>query len=71
MHTAEAARRKGAGSAILEHIISVARSRGISRLSLETGSWDYSGLRLPCIAGMASSSARHSQAMCPIRTAFS
>jgi putative acetyltransferase len=41
MHTAEAARRKGAGSAILEHIISVARSRGISRLSLETGSWDY------------------------------
>ena len=41
MHTAEAARRRGAGSAMLGHIISVARSRGISRLSLETGSWDY------------------------------
>jgi putative acetyltransferase len=41
MHTVEAARRKGEGNAMLEHIISVARSRGISRLSLETGSWDY------------------------------
>jgi putative acetyltransferase len=41
MHTALAARRKGVGSAMLQHIISVARSRGISRLSLETGSWDY------------------------------
>jgi putative acetyltransferase len=26
---------------MLWHIISFARSRGISRLSLETGSWDY------------------------------
>jgi putative acetyltransferase len=41
MHTAEAARRKGAGGAMLEHIISAVRSRGMSRLSLETGSWDY------------------------------
>ena len=41
MHTAQATRRKGVGSAMLGHIISVARSRGISRLSLETGSWDY------------------------------
>jgi putative acetyltransferase len=41
MHTALAARRKGVGSAMLRHIISFARSRGISRLSLETGSWDY------------------------------
>jgi putative acetyltransferase len=41
MHTVQAARRKGAGSVMLGHIISVARSRGISRLSLETGSWDY------------------------------
>ena len=29
--------RKGAAAAILEHIIAVARSRGLSRLSLETG----------------------------------
>ena len=41
MHTALAARRKGVGSAMLQHIIAFARSRGISRLSLETGSWDY------------------------------
>lgn len=41
MHTALAARRKGVGSAMLRHIISFAGSRGISRLSLETGSWDY------------------------------
>ena len=41
MHTAPAASRKGVGSAILQHIIAFARSRGISRLSLETGSWEY------------------------------
>jgi putative acetyltransferase len=41
MHTARMARRRGVGSAMLQHIISFARSRGISRLSLETGSWDY------------------------------
>lgn len=29
--------RKGAGAALLEHIIGVARKRGIARLSLETG----------------------------------
>jgi putative acetyltransferase len=41
MRTVQAAQRKGIGSAMLRHIISFARSRGISRLSLETGSWDY------------------------------
>jgi putative acetyltransferase len=41
MHAAQAVRRKGVGSAMLGHIISVARSRGISRLSLETGSEAY------------------------------
>ena len=41
MHTAQAVRRKGVGSAMLAHIIATARSRGMSRLSLETGSWDY------------------------------
>jgi putative acetyltransferase len=41
MHTALSARRKGIGTAMLQHIIAFARSRGISRLSLETGSWDY------------------------------
>jgi putative acetyltransferase len=41
MHTAQGVRRKGVGSAILGHIISVARSRGFSRLSLETGAEAY------------------------------
>jgi putative acetyltransferase len=41
MHTAQFARRSGVGSAMLKHIISAARASGISRLSLETGSWDY------------------------------
>jgi putative acetyltransferase len=41
MHTAQAVRKKGVGSAMLRHIISVARSRGMSRLSLETGSEAY------------------------------
>jgi putative acetyltransferase len=41
MHTAEAARGRGTGSAMLRHIMDVARARGMSRLSLETGSWPY------------------------------
>jgi putative acetyltransferase len=38
MRTPGALRRRGAGRAILAHIIEVARSRGYRRLSLETGS---------------------------------
>jgi putative acetyltransferase len=38
MRTPAALRRKGAGRAILAHIIEVARSRSYERLSLETGS---------------------------------
>lgn len=38
MHTAEAARRRGVGSAMLRHVVAVARARGMTRLSLETGS---------------------------------
>jgi putative acetyltransferase len=41
MHTAQSVRRRGTGSAMLRHIISSARESGMSRLSLETGSWDY------------------------------
>ena len=41
MHTAQVARRKGIGTAMLLHIIASARARRMSRLSLETGSWDY------------------------------
>lgn len=41
MHTAQTARRRGAGSAMLGHIIDAARAMGLSRLALETGAWDY------------------------------
>jgi len=41
MHTAAPVRRKGAGSAMLRHIIAAARAAGMARLSLETGTWDY------------------------------
>ncbi|EPX64924.1 putative acetyltransferase [Cystobacter fuscus DSM 2262] len=41
MHTAQSMRGRGAGSAMLRHIIETARASGMSRLSLETGSWDY------------------------------
>lgn len=41
MHTAKSARRRGAGTAMLRHIIGSARECGMSRLSLETGSWEY------------------------------
>ena len=41
MHTAQSMRGRGAGSAMLRHIIATARASGMSRLSLETGSSDY------------------------------
>ena len=41
MHTDRSSRRKGVGSAMLGHIIGQARQMGLSRLSLETGSWAY------------------------------
>jgi putative acetyltransferase len=41
MHTAQTMRRRGAGRAMLCHIIASARARGMVRLSLETGSREY------------------------------
>ena len=41
MHTAEAMRGKGAGRAMLRHIIEMASASSFSRLSLETGSQAY------------------------------
>jgi putative acetyltransferase len=41
MHTAQAMRGRGVGTAMLRHIIAAARATGMSRLSLETGSMEY------------------------------
>jgi putative acetyltransferase len=38
MHTAAAARGRGIGRALVDHLVGVARARGYGRLSLETGS---------------------------------
>jgi putative acetyltransferase len=38
MHTAASARSQGFGRAMLDHLVAVARNRGSSRVSLETGS---------------------------------
>jgi putative acetyltransferase len=40
MRTPEALRRRGAGRAVLMHIIDIARARGYQRLSLETGAME-------------------------------
>ncbi len=41
MHVAEMHRRSGAGGALIRHLIDDARRQGLTRLSLETGSWPY------------------------------
>ncbi len=41
MHVVEAARGRGIGGAMLQHLIDDAAAAGIIRLSLETGSWAY------------------------------
>lgn len=41
MHTLQSARRRGVGSALIKHIFAEARSAGLKRLYLETGSFDY------------------------------
>ena len=38
MHTASEARGRGLGRAMLQHLLAVARQRGVRRVSLETGS---------------------------------
>lgn len=40
MHTSAAARGRGIGRAMLEHLLALARSRGYRRVSLETGTMD-------------------------------
>jgi len=40
MHTVEAARRRGVGRAMVDHLLSVAVERGLRRVSLETGTME-------------------------------
>jgi len=40
MHTVQAARGRGVARAILQHILAVARDRGCTRISLETGTME-------------------------------
>jgi putative acetyltransferase len=40
MHTVAAARGRGIGRAMVEHLLATARARGFRRVSLETGSMD-------------------------------
>jgi putative acetyltransferase len=40
MHTTQAARGRGLGRAMLDHLLAEARRRGVRRVSLETGSQD-------------------------------
>ena len=58
MHTAEAMRGRGVGSALLCHMIASARARGMVRLSLETGAWPY-------FASARAFYARHGFVECP------
>jgi putative acetyltransferase len=37
MHTAHAARRRGVGRALVQHVLALAAERGVRRVSLETG----------------------------------
>lgn len=41
MYTAPTTRRSGVGSTLLQHLIAEAKAAGMTRLSLETGSWPY------------------------------
>jgi putative acetyltransferase len=40
MHTAAAARGRGVGRAMIDHLLGVARARGLQRVSIETGTMD-------------------------------
>jgi putative acetyltransferase len=40
MHTLESARGRGIGRAMVEHLVGVARERGFTRVSLETGAME-------------------------------
>ena len=70
MRTPKATRGKGAGRVVLEHIISVARQRGYTRLSLETGKHQLLSLRTICTAARGLSNQPLSAAIALTRTVY-
>lgn len=62
MHTLKTARRSGVGSALLSHIMGEAKGMGLSRLLLETGSFDFFVPRGHSMRAMALRNARRSKA---------
>jgi putative acetyltransferase len=71
MHTLQTTRRRGFGGRMLRHIIAEARARGLKRLSLETGSWDYLSPRMRSTRRTVLCSAARSRATSRIPTACS
>ena len=71
MRTPQALRRRGAGRAVLIHILSEARRRGYKRLSLETGSMAFFCRPRNCTRASASPAAGHSLTTSRTRTACS
>jgi putative acetyltransferase len=70
MHTFRAMRRRGAGSAMLRHIIATAPAQGMSRLSLDIPALGIiSALHGSYIGPTVSSNARRLLIMCSIQTA--
>jgi len=71
MRTPSAIRRRGAGRAILTHIIAVARARNYERLSRETVRCRHSRPRRNCTKVSASRVVGRSGSMSKIQTAYS
>jgi len=71
MRTPAKQRRRGAGRAVLTHIVAEAKARGYHRLSLETGSLERSSRRRSCMRASGSCTADPSDRTRWIRTARS
>src|SRR5262249_22898818 len=72
MHTAEAARGRGVGRAVLTHLLGVARGEGFRRVSLETGATAaLAPAPGPCTKARASSHAARSPATSRVKSTCS
>src|SRR5262249_35570973 len=71
MRTAPARKRGGIASMLLEHIFTEAKRMGFTRLSLETGSYEFFLPAGSCTRSSGSNTASHSLTTSPTRTAYS